>query len=378
MKILVCTPTFATVTHGPALFARQVYGLNGKEGSVQVAILTEEPDGRPRVFPLSFRLPRPLHAFRKLFRAWAYWRAAQRLREQFAFDVLLFNDAVLGFFASRFTSREFRVAVRLNDAAYLHPNQPGGTPLRKQLIRRFYRFFERLTLQQADEVLPCSNFLAAAAQKQHGHLPHLAVLRDGIDTSGISFVAPEQRPPAKQRHILFVKADFRVGRLVDLIQALGALSDHSFQLSVVGPALTYADVFRKWAAPYPHLSIDLKGPLSQSAVYQLLQSAEILCIPSAQEGLGVANIEGLAAGISIVSTRVGGIPEVLDEGRLGWLAEAENVSDLARAIESCLATPLAKRAELARQGRQWVENQFSCQQMQQRLLDALLADAAHA
>jgi glycosyltransferase involved in cell wall biosynthesis len=61
---------------------------------------------------------------------------------------------------------------------------------------------------------------------------------------------------------------------------------------------------------------------------------DLLCIPSRSEALGIAFMEALAAGLPAIGTNVGGIPEVLDDGRAGWLATPYDIDDIARQIRS--------------------------------------------
>ena len=83
--------------------------------------------------------------------------------------------------------------------------------------------------------------------------------------------------------------------------------------------------------------------------------------PSYTEAFGVANIEALAHGISVVSSRVGGIPEVLNNGSNGWLVESGNVQNLANALQTCIKNP-DERHRRAQNGRKFIEK-FSKDEM---------------
>ena len=55
-------------------------------------------------------------------------------------------------------------------------------------------------------------------------------------------------------------------------------------------------------------------------------------MPSRAEGLGSSALMAMAYGCAVVASRVGGLAEVVDEGRTGWLVPAESPRDLAEAI----------------------------------------------
>jgi glycosyltransferase involved in cell wall biosynthesis len=103
------------------------------------------------------------------------------------------------------------------------------------------------------------------------------------------------------------------------------------------------------------------GLLKQDAVFAALNAHDILCIPSRQEGLGIANIEGLAAGIAVVSVKEGGIPEVLDYGNNGWLAEANDPISLAETLKECIEATPSVFLQKKRNGRAFVEKHFDTQ-----------------
>ena len=85
-------------------------------------------------------------------------------------------------------------------------------------------------------------------------------------------------------------------------------------------------------------------------------------------------LEAMAAGLPVVATRVGGVPELVDPGRTGWLVEPEDAPGLAAALNQALADPEAAQT-LGRAGRARALQDFSLETMAQRyeaVLDRLL------
>ena len=70
-----------------------------------------------------------------------------------------------------------------------------------------------------------------------------------------------------------------------------------------------------------------------------LHSAAILCLPSYDEGVPMALLEGMSNGIPVVATPVGGVPDVIRSGENGLLVSPGDIEGLARAIVSLLTNP---------------------------------------
>ena len=85
--------------------------------------------------------------------------------------------------------------------------------------------------------------------------------------------------------------------------------------------------------------VHLIGRKPPAEVARYMQAADLLCVSSDNEGVPNIVLEAFACGLPVVSTRVGGIPEVLAENFLGRLVEKKNLHELVAALEQ---TPAAK------------------------------------
>jgi glycosyltransferase involved in cell wall biosynthesis len=85
--------------------------------------------------------------------------------------------------------------------------------------------------------------------------------------------------------------------------------------------------------------IQIPGRLSDEATLKLLRTASLFAMPSLQEGLGLSLQEALFEGCVAVGTRVGGIPELIDDGVNGTLVPSGDVPALADALEKFMADP---------------------------------------
>jgi glycosyltransferase involved in cell wall biosynthesis len=92
--------------------------------------------------------------------------------------------------------------------------------------------------------------------------------------------------------------------------------------------------------------VTLAGACSDVAGF--LSELDIFVFSSRNEGLPMAILEAMAAGLPIVSTRVGGVPEVVPEGEVGWFCPADDAASLAAAMYTAAVSPdLAQRGQRA-------------------------------
>ena len=77
---------------------------------------------------------------------------------------------------------------------------------------------------------------------------------------------------------------------------------------------------------------------------------DVVVLTSRNEGSPVALIEAMAAGVPVVSTNVGGVADVVDDGVNGWLAPMDDDADLARHVLAVLGDP-ARARSMGQQGR---------------------------
>lgn len=100
----------------------------------------------------------------------------------------------------------------------------------------------------------------------------------------------------------------------------------------------------------------------QHDIAATLHTGDIFAFPSLMEASPNAVLEAMAAGLPVVATRAGGIPEAIDDGRTGLLTRPGDPDDLARAILMLLEND-ALATQIAADGRHSVEQRFSFEQM---------------
>jgi sugar transferase (PEP-CTERM/EpsH1 system associated) len=106
--------------------------------------------------------------------------------------------------------------------------------------------------------------------------------------------------------------------------------------------------------------VHFAGYQAQPAPYH--QAMNVFALTSQSEGMPLVVLEAWAAGVPVVATRVGGLPDLVDDGRTGVLVDFGDEDALARALCDLLANP-DSAGRLGEAGRQQVESRFSLRRM---------------
>ena len=118
----------------------------------------------------------------------------------------------------------------------------------------------------------------------------------------------------------------------------------------------------------------LQDMLPRREVVQLLTHATVFCCPSVYEPLGIVNLEAMGCGTAVVASDVGGIPEVVEDGRTGLLARYSPAdvpafeAALADALNALVRDPV-RAAELGRAGRARAVAHFGWDAVAERTLE---------
>jgi len=135
------------------------------------------------------------------------------------------------------------------------------------------------------------------------------------------------------RVVLFVGNLVAVKAVDVLLQAWAALGDARARLVIVGDGVDRA-ALETQARALPNVTF--LGAIPQADVAGWFGVANVLVLPSRHEGMPNVVVESLASGVPVVASRVGGIPELVDEGTNGLLVEPGNAPALAQALTSAL------------------------------------------
>ncbi len=124
------------------------------------------------------------------------------------------------------------------------------------------------------------------------------------------------------------------------------------RLALVGDGPAHADLEAHFAGTNTHFL----GYLSGDALAQAYASADIFVFPSAIESFGLVVVEAMAAGLPVVASRVGGVCDVIDEGRTGYTFDAGDIASLIAGVRQ-IATSRENIAQMGLAARTFAETQ---------------------
>ncbi|MEZ5659774.1 MAG: glycosyltransferase family 4 protein [Burkholderiaceae bacterium] len=205
---------------------------------------------------------------------------------------------------------------------------------------------------QSRFVVAISNFTRAQLVRWSGieHADRIHIVHCGLDRREIIEAEPVS---ADNRRFVCVGRLCRDKAQSLMIRALSLVNEQAgpVELVLVGDGEMRAEVERMIADAGLQSQVRITGWLDGHDVQKELRDARALILPSLAEGLPVVIMEAMAAGRPVLSTYVGGIAELVESGREGWLFAAGSIEAMAQAMRECLTMPADALNEMGQRAR---------------------------
>ena len=218
------------------------------------------------------------------------------------------------------------------------------------LACRAYRAWHLRTASDIDCLVSPSRFLLEQHRMAGIAVRRTAIIRNGVPMPhGAESVRLQRAPGAgRKRFLLLTRLTIEKGVRV-VIRAVATLPRTlDFELVIAGRGPLDTEVQQ---AAANDARIRFAGYVTGEAKEALLASAHYLLVPSLwYENAPVAVIEAAAYGLGVIASRLGGLPELIREGRTGLLFEPGDAEGLAATIQGLLDGRLGLR-DLARESR---------------------------
>ena len=235
---------------------------------------------------------------------------------------------------------------------------------------RLAQRYTRLILSLADAIIEVS---AERKQRLAQVIPieRIIALRNCIDTDAIP--AGSCDGAENGMRVLFLGVVGQNKGVFDLLRAWACLGTNGAapQLWIAGHEECEGDLAKAQALAQ-ELSLETEchfaGVVSGAAKAQLLRESDVLVLPSYREALPMAILEAMAAGLPIVATKVGGIPEVVQDGYNGFLIAPGDVDRLAQVLAGLAGDPQL-RETMGSRSREIAERDLDVKPYVKRLVD---------
>jgi glycogen(starch) synthase len=213
-----------------------------------------------------------------------------------------------------------------------------GGALRARVLRTVGGRIERHILRRADAVVVLTDKTRAVLVADGISEERLATIPSGFDPALFSATADDVLPGVDRPRIGYVGRLAPQKRADLLVTAFGGMREPA-SLVLVGDGPD-ADRTRRLAAESPAAGrITQRGFVEHTAVPAVLASLDVLVLPSAYEEMGSVLVEAMAAGLPVVASAVGGIPEVVRDGETGLLVPPGDVAALTASLDRLAADP---------------------------------------
>ena len=211
-----------------------------------------------------------------------------------------------------------------------------GTDITLVGLDRSYLPITRYSIQESDGVTSISNYLREKTIQDFGVTRPIETITNFVNCDVYTPIADEaQRAEARRRlarpeeAILMHLSNFRpVKRVVDTVKIFArVVRERPAQLVLVGdgPDRSAAE----WLAHDLGIQCQVRFLGKQERVNELLPLADLLLMPSELESFGLAALEAMACKVPSIATRVGGVPELIDDGENGLLYDVGDVDEMA-------------------------------------------------
>ena len=277
----------------------------------------------------------PEMALYVLTNVWTAVREARQWRPDIVHAHFAVPTGPVALMVSLLAGTPYVLTVHLGDV-------PGGVPKQTDYLFRLVGPLVSPVWHRAKAVTAVSRFVAGLVSKAYGIEPIVV-------PNGVRPVAASKVPIHSGTRILMVgRLSIQKNPLL-AIQALALLREMDWSLDVIGdgPLRSGMEALARREGVADRVTVH--GWLSGAQVAQRMATSDILLLTSLQEGFPMVAIEALQWGLAIVSSRIGGMHDIVEDGRNGFLCElaarsfAERLRQLLGAPELLHAMRCASR-----------------------------------
>jgi len=203
----------------------------------------------------------------------------------------------------------------------------------------FIKLASKTIIKNANSAIAQSNDMKRVMQAIYPR--EIAVVPMGIELEEYKDRCSEKGRETPQKRIIFVGRFDPVKGLDNLLRAMNSVGKvlPDAQLILVGDGKERKNLESLADSLGIRDSVDFPGRLNGEKKTEYLCQADLFVLPSISEGFGIVILEAMACGLPVVATRVGGVPDLVEDGVNGYLVESRDFQEMAKKIILLLQNP---------------------------------------
>jgi glycosyltransferase involved in cell wall biosynthesis len=207
----------------------------------------------------------------------------------------------------------------------IHPNKHSGLEYVSKIIEDYC---DLLIVVSEDMFSKLSN---------SKYLKKIKLIKNGFDKDSFSYSSGQRNTDNDKIYLVNV-ANFNYEKGQDILIKAMKLLGPNFELLLIGEGPLLEKCRKEVADSGLSGKITFTGRVEHNYLSTYLRKQNIFCLPSRSEGLPAAPLEAMAIGLPVVSSKVGGMQQVIEDGFNGFLCDTESPTDLAEKIKIAAAT----------------------------------------
>lgn len=252
---------------------------------------------------------------------------------------------------------------------------------------------ERAALSSASLIITVSRFMRGEIASllgdasKLGNVSKIIIAPPGSDYS-VESRARIETSTASGSHLegaaarlLFVGNCMRRKGIHHLIRAIAIAGDSSIQLDVIGDCAFEPGYVKQLRREVARLGLEravtFHGRVSDETLARFYERADIFVMPSLYEGFGIVYAEAMSAGLPIIATNTGPVPEIVRAGENALLVEPADPESLAGAIR-VLAADAHMRKLFGRRSRELASRLITWRETCEKVRESLLSAGEEA
>lgn len=225
--------------------------------------------------------------------------------------------------------------------------------IRKLHYKTDLNYFFKKSISQSIKIVCVSEYIKKIIIQNYGAEDKIQVIHNGIDTE---LFKPKinKNKCSKKIKLLFV-GNLKKSKGIDIFPKLLDVLGENFEL-------VYTEGLKNSSTLIKHSNAKCLGKISHEDMPELYKSVDLLVSASIREGFGLAIAEAMSCGLPIIAANNSAIPELVEDGKSGYLCEDITAELYAEKI-TMLFDNDRKRNDIAEYNREKIDREFNLNKM---------------